>query len=345
MKRSIRRRQSGRKAVGTVVSGLIMVIVLVLSFSAFHNVFKRTIQFEDELLEIHQNEYKKKSEEITVLGNPFTNENHLNLTIVNIGNIPSTINWITIINPTNKKPEYSYYPLDPPLYLDPGDKTEALALNETWIFPGGYNKTKSYIIQVITERGTIADYVFPNPSRENIKGGTELLFIGPFQFKFAERSFTFTSREQNVKQPAWEIVDSEDRITFYIELKNNSEDKIIMNGHSYLSLIIPDQPISNFHEVERSFYLVDINSVQDALISYDSSTPLEIEPDETITIIFASSNPFSSNYNVNNCLRANNEAGTENLVTTFLVLFWEYEGTSETFGLTIPFVSIHIPEY
>jgi hypothetical protein len=281
---------------------------------------------------------------LTILGNPFSKENHLNLTIVNVGEVDASISWIIVLNPLDNNPIYGYYKIDPPLLLNPDETSSPQKCDETWIFPGGYEGTTSYIIQMITERGTKIDYIHPNPGRMNIKMGTELITIGPFIFEFTGSSFTYTSNQNPTCKTAWEIQDNEDEIIFYITLKNNSEKTVTMNGYSYLSLVIPRQPLSDFREVEVFFYLVNKESTPEFLVAYDPSTPILVGPEEYVVFKFASSDPLGASFNQDNCLRGENNLGTENLVTTFLVLFWEYNESGETLGLTIPFVSIYLPQ-
>jgi hypothetical protein len=328
-----------------VFTSVIMVFVFFMGFSAFQFILNESAQFENELVEMKKTDYERKQEDLTVLGNPFCKENHLNLTIVNVGEVDSSISWIILLNPIDNNPIYGYFKIDPPLLLRPDEISSPQKCDETWIFPGGYEGTTSYIIQMITERGTKIDYIYPNPGRMNIKMGTELITIGPFIFEFTGSSFTYTSNFHSSRQTAWEIQDYEDNIMFYIILKNNCDKSVEMNGFSYLSLVIPSQPLSNFIEVEVPFYLVDEESTKESLIAYDPSNPVVIGPGEYVVFKFAASVPLGASFNRDNCLSAQNDPGTENLVTTFLVLFWEYSESGETLGLTIPFVSIYIPQY
>jgi hypothetical protein len=338
-----------RKGVGPVIVSVFMVSILLLGYSVFQLIFHRTSEFGETIETSQKLTLEKKREELTVLGTPFSDTNHLNVTLVNEGEVETEIMWITVLDPSTGEPLYGYKKIEPPLTLKPEEISEPIEGEPEWVYPGGKEGKNTYIIQAISKRGTTMDYVYPNPERQPVKGETEHLVIGPFVFDFTSESFTYTSENKSTPQSAYEIRDDEDEITFLIKITNHHNDSMKINGNSYLSLVIPKQPASDFHETEVSFCIVNETSTYDNLIEYRDDSPLIVLPDQTVILKFASEEPFSDNFNDDDCLQGSgdgrNSPGTENLVTTFLVLFWEYGGSGEVLGQTIPFVSIHLPYY
>jgi hypothetical protein len=344
-----------RRAVGPVIVSVFMISVLLLGYSIFQLIFFRTNEFSETIETSQQHTLEKRREELTVLGNPFSNNNTLNLTLVNVGEVETEIMWITVLNSTNNSPIYGYKKIVPPVTLRPEQTSQPLVGKEGWNFSGGNSGNTKYIIQAVTERGTKMNYIYANPEREPIKGETEHLVIGPFVFDFTSESFTYTSESKNVSQPGYEIRDDEKEITFLVEITNHHNVSMEINAFSYMLLVIPEQPTDSFHESEVEFYIVGENSTYDSLDSYDPINPLEVEPDQTTILKFAATEPKGSNFHptdppyttgiLQGYYNHDNPPGTENLVTTFLVLFWKYGETGEVLGQTIPFVSIYLPDY
>jgi hypothetical protein len=342
-------RMTKRRAIGPVIVSVFMVSVLLLGFSIFQLIFYRTSIFSETVETSHQLTLEKEREELTVLGNPFNDSNKLYVTLVNEGEVETDVIWISVIDPSTGQPLYGYKNVDPPITLKPEEISEPIEGDEAWTFPGGSKGETRYIIQAITTRGTTMSYHYPNPERQPIKGETDHLVIGPFIFDFTSESFTYTSASKSTPHPGYEIKDNEDKITFRVEITNHHNESMIINGYSYMLLVVPWQPTINFHETELDFFIVDNSSTPDSLVSYSPYNPLIVNPDQKVILKFASENPLDNDFNFNDCLQGrdpyDNNPGTENLVTTFLVLFWKYGDSGQVLGQTIPFVSIHLPEY
>lgn len=338
-----------RKGVGPVIVSVFMVSILLLGYSMFQIIFYKTSDFSGTIETSQQKTLEKRREELTVLGTPFSDSNNLNVTLVNEGEVEVEIKWISVLDPSTMEPIHGYKEVDPPVTLKPEETSQPIEGEAGWTFPGGKEGENKYIIQAVTKRGTTMNYVYPNPEREPVKGETEHLVIGPFVFKFTSESFTYTSESKSTPHPGYNITDDEDELTFLVEITNHHNESMKINGYSYMLLVVPWQPTDNFHETELEFYIVDNSSTPHSLVKYDQDDPLVIRPDQTATLKFASEDPLDDDFNFDNCLRGrypyDNDPRTENLVTTFLVLFWEYGGSGEVLGQTIPFVSIHIPEY
>jgi hypothetical protein len=127
-----------------------------------------------------------------------------------------------------------------------------------------------------------------------------------------------------------------------------------INGYSYLLLVIPEQPTDSFDETEVQFHIVNNTSEYNDPTPYSRSTKQIVASGENATLKFAANNFFGSEFHqpdpdttgvLQGSTAHRNDPGTENLVTTFLVLYWEYGDTGEVLGQTIPFVSIHLPWY
>jgi len=340
-----------KKGVGPIIVSVFMVIILILGYSVFQLVFFKTTEFSKTLEESQQLTFEREKEDITVLGNPFKKNDRLNVTFVNTGEVVTSIKWITVIDPSKENQLFGYKKIEPPLTLKPEETSAPINGKAEWVFPGGHDEKKEYLIQAVTTRGQTFNYQYPNPERDPIKGETKHLVIGPFVFNFTSTSFTYTSEDKETPQPGYEIMDNETNITFYVKIKNHHNESMEINDYSYMLLVIQEQDTQepSFHESELYFYIVNDTSTQNDLDRYDSNHPIVIASNQIATLKFASKTPLGNDFNDGECLQGisphDNDAGTENLITTFLVLFWEYGESGEVMGQTIPFVAIHIPNY
>jgi hypothetical protein len=158
------------------------------------------------------------------------------------------------------------------------------------------------------------------------------------------------------------MYDNASDITFNIKITNYGEESITINGLSYLELIVHEvddacsPSNSGCFESEIYFYIVDPASTSTGLVAYNRNDPIIVNPDETTILKFASTEAYESNFHEPGILQGYKEPddngnyhynppGTENLLWSFIALFWEYPGTGRVYGKTIPFTAVHLEEY
>jgi hypothetical protein len=291
-----------------------------------------------------QIEFEKGLENITIVGEPFNSDNKLEVEVLNSGSIDLELSWITIFDPITREPILDYTALDNVL-LRPYQSRIIDSIDQ--IFPGSYDQSESYQIQIITKRGTIVEYRHPRPIPLPKKIMTQ--FIGPFFFDLNEDSFKITSQTHSDPVTAYEMRDDESNLMFWLQVTNYGEENIELNGLSYIELIIHEIGINTVFESEVYFYLVDSSSESNSLVAYDKLNPVVVESGETTILKFASKQAFHDDFNQAGILQGyiphNNEPGTENLLWSYIALFWRYEDSSSVYGKTIPFVAIHLEPY
>jgi hypothetical protein len=242
------------------------------------------------------------------------------------------------------------------MFLRPHQNRTILDLSQN--FTEGYKGLQSYKIQLITARGSIFEHKFPPP----VPPPPEIMtvFLGPFHFGFDTESFKFTSSIHTEPAGAWEMFDNATKITFNVKITNYGKESISINGLSYLEVVVHEvedacSPCnSGCYESEIYFYIVGQESSSTYLVAYNKNDPIIVQPDETIVLKFASNKAFGSEFHepsgsLDGILQGyeghSNPAGTENLLWSFIALFWEYQGTGKVYGKTIPFTAVHLKGY
>jgi len=339
-----------RYAIGSQVSALFFVLIVILGFSTYLIFAKNNWDYQSSKYNIQQVEFEKGLENITIIGNPFNKTDQLDLQVMNIGNIDIQLSWIMISDPETNEQIIEYTKLDN-LFLRPYQKTNIYNLETK--FKGAYNETQSYQIQLITKRGTILEVRHPRPIPLPKIIMTQV--IGPFFFDVNEESFKITTQDNSEPVTGYEMRDDVSELMFWIQVTNYGDESIELNGLSYIELIIHEvegacSPYnSGCFESEVYFYLVDPASDGTDIIPYNKNDPIVLGPDESTTLKFAASQAYTSFYNPSNILQGypphDNDDGTENLLWSYIALFWKYTDSSRVFGKTIPFTAIHLKPY
>jgi hypothetical protein len=344
-----------RRAVGTVVALLYTVLILISGVSIYYTISLKNQDYRFTLNAMEQINFNQGLEDLMIIGNPFNKNNHLNMTILNSGNIDTQITFLAVFDPETEEPVLQYTSMENML-LRPHQNRTITGLNQS--FPGGYKGKQSYKIQLVTSRGTIIEHLFPRP----VPPPPEIMtvFLGPFHFSFDPESFNYTSSVQTSPYGAWEMRDDAEDITFNIKITNYGDESIEINGLSYLEFIIHEvedacsPSESGCFESEVYFYIVDPSSTAETLVAYDPDDPIIVDPEDTTILKFASSQAFGSNFHqpdigTTGILQGydghNNSPGTENLLWSFIALFWKYPGTERVYGKTIPFTAVYLKPY
>jgi hypothetical protein len=216
------------------------------------------------------------------------------------------------------------------------------------------NPELSYLIKVSTERGNEVTKML-NPNVEPGTGGD--LNIGPFVLIFSDQSFRYTSdmslspppSDVATPQNAFQIDNDQQRILFWIQIKNQAGRSIQLSQQSFFLVEVRQlagdgEPGST--EYERYFHVVGPASTYSSLQAYTPDYLQTIHPGETATLKFGAETvhgtAFLNPEGEYQPLQGDLDNGNfyENLCWTFLVLFWKYEGEANTFGQTIAYVAI-----
>jgi hypothetical protein len=339
-----------RRGIGTVVALLYTVLILISGVSIYYTISLKNQEYRFTLNAMEQINFDQGLEDLLVIGNPFNKTNHLNMTVINTGNIDTQITFLAVFDPQTEEPVLQYSSMENML-LRPHQNRTITGFSQT--FPGGYKETQAYRIQLITSRGTIIEHLFPRP----VPPPPEIMtvFLGPFHFGFDSESFNFTSSIHTSPSGAWEMRDDAEDITFNVKITNYGDESIEINGLSYLEIIVHEvedacSPCnSGCFESEIYFYIVDPSSTIGNLVSYNPDDPIVVGPDETTILKFASREAYKDDFHPEGVLRGfdphDNEPGTENLLWSFIALFWRYQGTDRVYGKTIPFTAVYIEPY
>jgi hypothetical protein len=334
-------RRSNDKCVGFLVGAVFLVAVLLVGLGVFSFMNTQMARFQDTRESMSRYDTLQKRENIVVIGNPFNEDDTLNVTVVNAGNVETVLVRLSVLNQTTRKPVPAEAYDEINVTIRPQHTATGVSDSFGWSFPGGHAQTANYTIQLVSSRGSVFDWDFPRPG-EAPKHDTRHIVVGPFVFDLTKESFRYTSEAQPTAIPAWEMDDSEDEITFYVDVTNFSDKTVEVNGFSYLLVIIQEQPVSSFNEDEVYFYIVDPTSTPDNIEPYVPDNPQRIGPGESATLKFAARSALEENFNSDNVLRGLNDPGEENLPITFLVTFWRDVGGGTFSGHTIPFAVIHL---
>jgi len=341
-----------RKGVGSLIALLYMVLIVISGVGTYFWISLENQEYRLTLNAVERIDFYRGLEDLTIVGNPFNESNHLNMTVHNSGSIDTEIAWLTITDPQTGEQILNYTNMDRML-LRPHQNRTITGINH--IFKGGFNKTNNYKFKLITARGTSIEHQFPGPVPKPEKIMTE--FIGPFHFNFETESFKFTNSSTVNATPtcAWEMRDDAENITFHIKVTNYGDESVEINKLSYLELIVHEVVnacgpcYSGCFESEIYFYIIDPASTQNYILPYNSNDPIIVRPEETTILKFASTKANGTEFHEPGILRGyeghDNDQGEPNLLWSFLALFWKYRDSDRVYGKTIPFTAIRLKPY
>jgi hypothetical protein len=348
-----------RRGTGTIIAASFLILIIVSGYTLTVILNTQTKGLNEVISEMNIFDWQRGNERLSIIGNPLDGDDKLNITVKNTGEVPITLNWITVRNSSNLKPILNYSPIQ--AYLRPEETVEEIGANIEQVFTGGFEGTTSYVVKIYTTRGTVKSLQHPPPEKEYTPVINKI-YSGPFEFDQESPSFKYTSRDMDGyledersysdnptnPKPAYELMDCYDRIVYSIEFKNVENRTIEIHASSFLLIIVPQ--IGGTGETELYNYIVALESDSNNLTRYDqwgSDYGQSIAPGDLGVIKFGSRESRGEQYMYNNTLRGfqGNDAGDENLLTTFMIIFWRFQGTSIRFGQTIPLGSIHLEPY
>jgi hypothetical protein len=352
-----------RRGTGTIIAASFLILIIVSGYTLTVILNTQTKGLNEVIGEMNMFDWQRGNEIVSIVGNPFDADDKLNITVKNTGEVTVNLNWITVRNSSTLKPILNYSPIQ--AHLRPGETVTEIGTNIEQVFPGSFEGTSSYIVQVLTTRGTIKSLQHP-PLETEYTPVINKIYSGPFEFDQETPSFRYTSEDMDgntwvegifesnytdnpiYPELAYKLKDCYDHIVYSISFKNVENRTVEIHASSFLLIIVPQ--IGGTGETELYNYIVDPESNSNNLIQYNhsgSDYEQSIVPGQTGVFKFASLNARGEEFVYNNSLRGfqGNDPETENLLTTFLVIFWRFQGTEIRFGQTIPLGSIHLDPY
>lgn len=146
-------RKRKRKAVGSIIGAVFLLLIFVTGYSYLGYSFRQLYNFSEILTESKEDDLIRGSEDVIVVSASLLGGDILNLTVRNAGSYSSHILWLGIFDESQNTQEY--YKLD--YYIEPG-ATITDVVNNSAKIPSGENR----IIQLLTERGNVYTYQYPD---------------------------------------------------------------------------------------------------------------------------------------------------------------------------------------
>ncbi len=201
-----------RRGVSGIISGVFLVGLTVMIFSALSWQFFRADQYNQAFLERQQREWERFNERLAIL-TVETGVERLNFTVRNYGSVTAHI--VT-------------------LYFSFTNGTRFVCDLDTWISPGttrrianvGPKLTASdvYDFQVATARGNLIAPV-QTIGNQPQPGAPQMV---PFIFSFIRDDFVFKSNDYPVWTPAWVISKNEKNVYFGLNVTNTCDQAVVI---------------------------------------------------------------------------------------------------------------------
>jgi len=345
-----------RKGLSSLIAASFLIIILFTSLAILFEFNRKTSEVNNIITEMNIYNYERSHEDYSIIGVPFNPSNELDISVRNDGEVAISLKWMQVLNAKTLEPVLRYIKIDEELL--PGETRNSIGSHLSTTFPGAYEGSTSYIIQILSERGTTTSYLFPPIERE-YQVVTNKYYSGPFEFNLDSSSFRYTSKDidgssRNERQyndnpiasvPAFQMNDFYDNIVYEIKLKNVNNRTVEIQASTFFLVIVPQ--IDGTGETELYNYIVSQESNSNELIGYASDYSQSIESGESSVLKFGSRYPRGDTFLYPNSLRGyqGNERGSENLLTTYLIIFWRFQDTTSSFGQTIPLGSILVEGY
>jgi hypothetical protein len=369
-KKDWKKNLRGRRATGTIIAASFLVLIIISGYTLTVLLNTQTKELNKVIGEVNMFDWERGNERIRIVGTPFDPDDRLNVTVENIGEVSVDLKWVTVRNASTLRPILNYSPIE--VYLRPGEIVDGIGDSIVSEFSGSFEGTTRYVVQVLTSRGTVSSIQHPPLERE-YRPVINKIYSGPFEFDQEVASFKYTTKDMDggllhecyyygyhsFEEPsysgtenpvdsraAYEMYDFYDHLVFEVNLKNVENRTIEIHQSSFLLVIVPAYQSTG--ETELYHYIVGPNSNSTQLESATEYTET-IAPGERKNLKFAARTQGGTQFLYNNSLRGyqsdcercvKNEH--ENLLTTFLVIFWKFQDTNIKFGQTIPLGSVHI---
>jgi hypothetical protein len=210
------------------------------------------------------------------------------------------------------------------------------------------DSSHTYSIKIYTTRGNFVEetYLPPNPQSE----------VGPFYFSFDKQSFNYTyyySSSDKGGGVAWEISERtsqyhyKNNLVFIVKFTNHGTKPIEI---SYLSYIMVVVPYDDYVESEYYFHILNNTSTSQSPVAYeDYSQIVPANPDNpdvgvSQIVKFGGTKPGISTLQRFPPHEASSGYNNERryLYTVWIGIFWRWSGSSDYYGIYVPFTGIHV---
>lgn len=287
-------------------------------------------------------EWERDHEKLRIASLSIESNQKPNATVVNEGAVPIVLAdlWVTdLTNNTNRVYNLSQ---TRELIIPTGSYEINVGQNVNATPTLALNNLHSYDIRVYTKRGNFAKqtYVPTTPNTD----------VGPFYFSFDKQSFNYTTSNAG-GGPAWEIVCSssypKNNIIFILKFTNHGDRAIEI---SYLSYMMVVAPLDDYLEDEYYYHILNNTSTSVAPVAYtDYSQVVPANPQNKVvgvtqTVKFGGLKPGSSTLQSFPIPPAASQYASERkfVYTVWIGIFWRWQGTSDYYGIYVPFTGIHV---
>lgn len=328
-----------KRGLSTVIGAVFCVLVILMGFSFIlweANQYDSYIDAVNERTRLDQ----EQANEMVAIGDSSIAGDDLNFSVINTGAVTAHLVSLWVTEYSGTTANWHVGPISISNYLNPGSTTIITETIE------GVDPDLNYLIKIVTERGNVAKKLY----EPGIQPGTGGEFIGgPFLLEFSAEAFRYTS-DNNPASPAtaFEIDNDRNDIVFWIKFNNRATRGIQISQHSFFLVVVRDlesQGNPGNMEYERYFHVVDPTSDSSGLDAYSPDYMQTIPSGEDATLKFGAETVGGTSFLGSEPLHASGDDFWENLLWTFIVIFWRYEPTIEdpnppTFGQTIAYAAI-----
>lgn len=254
MKNTLRKFSSQKKAVATIYSSLltlIMVISLIILLTSYYFIYSSTIQNQTDIT-------NQRVEEKLAIINTYISGQSLQVVVENTGSIESTVKAIYLKNDGKIT-----FIKDPSAVIKPSEKIE---------IPMPLPPDANYSIVISTERGTLStEYFLPNWAKNTYVYDTDNLTIGALTLRFESFEMSiFSSNSWGPWMKGWNPPIGE-YLRWRVNITNISNfPLIILDNKTSLALSLSNGPSETAWYVKPFPVSLKANQTQQVIFQVDS---------------------------------------------------------------------------
>jgi hypothetical protein len=332
-----------KKGVSGIISGLFVVLVSVSIFSMSYLQIVQQDHYNQFVLDRMQRDWARFNERMEITETAVSGS-YLRFKLHNTGSVIVHLVTVYINDTTTNTPRdlllSNYITSNCSAYLNSGA--------EAWIYTTiTVTLGNSYDLKVASERGNIATVV--TGTCYATRPGSFIFGSLPFSFESTSFNYTTTSDGdywRSHSRPAWEMIGGKANIIFWVKISNHASQSIEISKLSYLMIV---RPHSDTTEDEYYFHMVDPASISGSVTAYQDysqSIPCNSEdPGEggpPTLVKFGATQPSGTALRSMPSPVGDYSSERKYLYTSQLVMFWRWSGTTQYYGLVVPFAAIHM---
>ncbi len=154
------KRSRGKKGVGSIIGAVFVILILLSGFTFYEVALKNMNSYTAVIDSMNQADMNTSHEELRINSIQISSNNELNMTVQNIGSVPSIILWIGIFN-QSMNPEGQWY----------FSVSQQIAAGQTlcnFTSPFTVTRGQQYTVQLVTQNGNVFDYTLYPASQANL---------------------------------------------------------------------------------------------------------------------------------------------------------------------------------